>query len=94
MARDRYERTISGEEAREGYLFVSKDALAFFPPVGEAFELGAEPVPRTVALETRDCQCRGPEKPHRHWFIRWHGLKAGERIAVWREGEVYRVQRH
>jgi len=32
---DGYERRISAEEAREGYLFVEKARLSFFPPLGQ-----------------------------------------------------------
>lgn len=80
-----YTRVVSKEEEKEGYLFVLKDRLAFFPLAGQAFDLVNGAVTRKAALESYDCECRGPEEPHRHYFIRWDGLKAGDQITVRRD---------
>jgi hypothetical protein len=82
MTGPRYERRVSGEEASEGYLFVLKEALRFFPPAGEPFALLDAGQPRSATVESYPCTCRGPEKPHEHWFIRRPGLRAGERVAI------------
>lgn len=88
---DTYERKISSEEAAEGYVFILKDRLDFFPPINEPFELldGSDRSKSTV--EARDCTCRGPEKPHQHYFIRRPGLVRGSKVTLSREGAAYRL---
>lgn len=83
-----YERRISSEEAREGYILVLKSRLGFFPAVGTPFEMTCGGRSRRVKVEARACTCRGPHKPHEHYFIRWPGLQKGERIKV-RKGGAY-----
>lgn len=82
-----YERRLSGTEAREGRIMVLKSALGCFPPVGEAFELGGLGRTTRVAVEAEPCVCRGPEKPHEHYFIAWPGLEAGARVRIEPVGE-------
>ena len=86
---DRYERRISADEAREGYVLVEKRALGFFPAEGEAFRLDW----REARVESYACTCRGPERPHRHWFVRADGVRAGDRVVVERRGAGYRLVR-
>ena len=88
---DTYERKISAEEATEGYVFILKDRLAFFPPINEPFELLDGSARSKAAVEARDCTCRGPEKPHQHYFIRRRGLTKGTKVTLTREGSVYRL---
>lgn len=92
MAADAYERRVSAEEAREGYLLVLKDRLRFFPPVGEPFVLATPAGPLEARVEAEPCTCRGPELPHEHWRIRLAGLARGARVRVTREGEGYRLE--
>ena len=92
MARDFYERKISSEEAREGYIFVEKSSLAFFPPVGQAFDLADGGGTTQATVEARDCECRGPEKPHQHYFIRRGGLAQGSRWRFVAHGGGYALQ--
>lgn len=92
MARDSYERKISSEEAREGYILVEKAALGFFPPIGRAFELAGGGGTASARVEARDCECRGPEKPHQHYFIRRGGLAQGSRWRLTRDGGAYRLE--
>lgn len=75
---DVYRRRVSVEEAREGYLLVEKRALAFFPPVGERFELDG----RDVAVRAVPCECRGPDRPHEHYRIEGLRLERGREVAV------------
>ncbi|MGE3075320.1 MAG: hypothetical protein AB7N24_16305 [Dehalococcoidia bacterium] len=93
MARMCYERKVSSEEAREGYLLVEKTALGFFPPVGQQFDLSAPGGRRRTQVEARHCECRGPEKPHEHYFIRADGLERGSRWKFERSGDTYRLSR-
>ena len=77
-----YCRTISYEEARDGYFMVLKDQLSFFPISGTAFEVLNGGLSAMVTVESYACECRGPDKPHRHYFVRWKGLRAGDRITL------------
>ena len=80
-----YDRTISAEEAKEGYVMILKDCLSFFPLAGRPFEVSSGSTARTVRVESYRCECRGPEKPHEHYFLRWNGLRKGDRILVQRD---------
>ena len=77
-----YCRTISQEEAAEGYFMVLKDQLAFFPLGGSSFELSQGASNWTAKVESRPCTCRGSDKPHRHYFVHCGGLKTGDTITV------------
>jgi hypothetical protein len=81
-----YSRKVASEEAREGYIMVLKGALAFFPALGKPFEMRRGRSTRAVRIESRPCTCRGPDKPHEHYFIRWNGLNTGDRIAIRKKG--------
>lgn len=88
-----YSRRVSTEESREGYLLVEKARLAFFPPPGTPFELVLHPDTHAAAVESYACQCRGPQKPHEHYFVRVPGLAKGERVTIHREGAAYVIER-
>ncbi|HLE33259.1 MAG TPA: hypothetical protein VJB38_11695 [Bacteroidota bacterium] len=87
MKPDLYSRTISPDEEKKGYFFVLKDRLSFFPLVGRVFELQSGKSVRKVKLESYHCECRGPEAPHDHYFVRWEDLKKGDRILVQRDAK-------
>lgn len=80
-----YQRPVSEEEAREGYVLVLKDALGFFPALGRPFEIRQGGIIKSSSLEARSCQCRGPEKPHDHYFFRWDSLRRGDIVVVQRD---------
>jgi len=82
-----YQRTVSEEEAREGYVFVLKESLGFFPALGRQFEVQMGGRIRQCMLEARACQCRGPEKPHDHYFFRWEALRRGDAVVVQRDSK-------
>jgi len=77
-----YSRRISSEEAKKGYVLVLKNALSMFPAQGKPFELHGGTQPRKAAVESYHCQCQGPDLPHDHYFIRWEGLKRGDRVTI------------
>ena len=77
-----YSRKISSEEAREKYVLVLKNKLPLFPPLGEPFHLVHDNVSIRARVESYRCICRGPDLPHEHYFIRWKGLKIGDRIEI------------
>ena len=77
-----YSRKISSEEARENYILVYKDKLAFFPTPGRQFEVTHGAMHKRAKVESYPCACRGPEAPHEHYFIRWDGLKQGDTVFI------------
>jgi len=77
-----YSKKISSEEVREGYFLVLKNKLSTFPPQRHPFNLVGGGVLRRVSVESYPCQCRGPELPHEHYFVRWSGLKQGQRVII------------
>ena len=82
-----YSRKISSKEAQENFIFVLKNKLSFFPPLGNDFELKAENVSKKVKVESYSCTCRGPDRPHEHYFISWEGLEAGDKIEITKDSE-------
>lgn len=93
MPASSYTRKPSAEEAREGYLLILKDKRAFFPPIGEEWELADGAERRRVALEAEHCECRGPELPHEHYRLRLPGLEQGRAVTIRRDGVRYRLER-
>jgi MOSC domain-containing protein YiiM len=87
-----FERVASPEEAREGYLLVEKRRLAFFPAMGERFELRGPGGARAAMVETRACRCRGPEKAHEHYFVRQASIEARSRWRFSRGSDGYRIE--
>jgi len=85
MKEELYNRTISAEESKEGYFMILKDRLSFFPMIGRAFELQSGSAAREARVESYHCECRGPDKPHDHYFVRWNDLKKGDQIVVRRD---------
>ncbi|MGA9406504.1 MAG: hypothetical protein WBW71_05150 [Bacteroidota bacterium] len=77
-----YERKISSEEAMNGYFLVLKNRLPFFPSIGSPFSVNVGAVKKKTVVESYHCECRGPEEPHDHYFVRWPGLAKGDRIFV------------
>ena len=80
--KDIYSRKISSKEAREDFIFVLKNKLSFFPPLNDVFELADDDSSKDVILESYPCTCRGPDRPHEHYFISWEGLEAGDIIEI------------
>lgn len=84
---DSYARRVGSQEAREGRIAVMKAALSVFPPVGQPFRATVEGKKRELRLEAYPCTCRGPEKPHEHWYISWPGIRQGDTVTFSRGGE-------
>lgn len=85
---DRFSRKISSEELKKGYIFILKDKLSFFPPRGKAFTLCQGEKEKKVFVESYRCTCRGPQLEHEHYFIRWEGVRFGEKITITRDEKV------
>jgi hypothetical protein len=81
-----YARRVSSEEARAGYILILNSRLSFFPPVGSPFRMKHGSTARKVKVEAIPCTCRGPERPHEHYVIRWSGLKKGQAVTVRKDG--------
>lgn len=77
-----YSRKISSKEAEDGFIFVLKNSLSFFPPLEEDFILKEDDTSSIVRVDSYPCTCRGPDLPHKHYFINWEGLMAGNKIEI------------
>lgn len=77
-----YSRKISATEAKNGFIFILKNKLSVFPPEGNEFKLINDDLNKDVKIESYPCTCRGPERPHEHYFIRWNGLNAGDKVNI------------
>lgn len=67
---------------------ILKNKLSFFPPLGGSFEILFENKPKFVGIESYPCTCRGPQLPHEHYFIRWSGLKTGDKVEIEKSSEI------
>lgn len=77
-----YSRKISSKEAYNDFIFILKNKLSLFPDLENIFELNDGNSSREVKVESYPCTCRGPDQPHEHYFIRWEGLEAGDKIEI------------
>ena len=82
-----YSRKISSKEAQEDFIFILKSKLSFFPPLGTNFMLSNENISREVLVESYPCTCRGPDRPHEHYFISWEGLESGNKVEIIKDSE-------
>jgi len=81
-----YRRKISREEAEEGYIFITKEALKIFPPIDRKFYLVENKKETAAKVRAVSCICMGPEQPHQHYHLYYQPLKKGE-VVVIRSGE-------
>lgn len=82
MPKNSYSRKISGKEADNNFIFILKNNLSFFPPLGDNFVIKGNDVSCEVQVESYPCTCRGPDLPHEHYFIKWEGLEAGNKLEI------------
>ncbi len=90
MAGDTYERKLGSDEAARKYIFITKEALEFFPRAGDEFKIragGSEFAARVVAVE---CACMGPDKPHEHYNIDASNFK--DKVA-WKRGTLIKIKK-
>ena len=85
---ERYSRKISAEEAKKGHIFILKDKLLYFPSRGKPFVLCEREQEKSVLVESYRCTCRGPQLPHEHYFIRWNGVRFGDRITITKDEKI------
>jgi hypothetical protein len=84
---------LSSEERREGYLLILKDWLAFFPPVGQQFQIKVDGVAAVGRIDAESCECRGPELPHEHYRLQVPGLDHVRSVTVNRQADTYVLTR-
>ncbi len=80
--KDNYSRKISSNEAEKGFIFILKNKLSFFPPLNQKFQLIDDEITKEVHIHSYPCTCRGPDKPHEHYFIEFKGLETGNKIEI------------
>ena len=75
-------QTVSRKTPGDGRLEITKAAASRVERLGDSFaiDLGGERVPGT--LGTFACTCRGPDKPHVHYFLESEALRALEPGSV------------
>jgi hypothetical protein len=71
----RYEKRISSEEARGGFILILKDNLRDFPPVGTSFPIMYRGIKYTSRVNSINCTCAGPKKPHQHYHLIIRGVR-------------------
>ncbi len=77
-----YSRKISAKEANDDFILILKNYLSFFPQLGKAFMITGDGFSSEVRVESYPCTCRGPNLPHEHYFIKWEGLKPGNKLEI------------
>ncbi|MBN1352849.1 hypothetical protein JXJ21_25900 [candidate division KSB1 bacterium] len=76
MAKEQtYQRKVSAEEVQEGYIFILKDFIKFFPKPNVPFKLKVDGDEYDTHVEIVDCWCMGPNKPHVHYRISIRSLQ-------------------
>ncbi len=55
---------------------VTNDALQVFPRVGKPFTLELNRKKFTSSIYAQSCQCRGPGKPHEHYWLNTKEISA------------------
>jgi hypothetical protein len=99
LQKDVYSKKITSEEEQKHFVLILKDRLSFFPIQGKAFRLVHNGQPKKAKVESYPCDCRGPDEPHSHYFVRSGGLRAGDRVVIQRDSKggtryFLHVQRH
>ena len=64
-----YTRRLSSTELKTGFIMILKDSLKLFPKVGEKFRLRVKGKEFEASVTKIPCKCRGPDKPHFHWYL-------------------------
>lgn len=86
MADKVYARRISGEEAKERFIFITKDALSKFPSLDVQFRLVFEEQEYTAIISAVSCDCVGTWHEHFHlkvdeWFEK-NNIQKGAQIEM------------
>ena len=87
-SKDIYSRKISKSEADNNFIFILKNKLSFFPPLGENFILKSDDSYYNVKVKSYPCTCRGPDLPHEHYFITWEDLEPENRVEIEKNSSI------
>lgn len=77
-----YRRKISKEEADEGYILITKEALKMFPEKDRKFYLVENKKETPAKIRAVSCICMGPEQPHQHYHLVYGPLTKGETVII------------
>ena len=83
-----YKRKLSAEEAEGSFIFILKNFLSMFPPVGEPFQLRVKDEIFNVHIDGVSCLCVGPDKPHEHYRI---DTKSFKELLNWKRRETVTI---
>jgi hypothetical protein len=68
-------RTVSRKTPLDGRLEITKVGAARLGGLGDGFEIAIGEEHAPARLGTMECTCRGPERPHVHYFLESTALK-------------------
>ena len=68
-------RTVSRKTPVDGRLEITRVGAARLGGLGDGFELAIGDEHAPARLGTMECTCRGPERPHVHYFLESTALK-------------------
>jgi hypothetical protein len=69
-------------KGRDGSTIYNDHHKAAFPSIGSPFSVKVGRREKKAAVDSYHCECRGPEEPHEHYFVRWPGLVKGDRLII------------
>lgn len=64
-----YKRKISAEEAMLGKILITKNMWKHLPQPGAQMRVRFHGAKLPVTIEAIACTCRGPLKPHEHYYF-------------------------
>ena len=88
-------RTVSRKTALDGRLEITKIGAVRLGGLGDGFEVAIGDDYAPARLGTMECTCRGPERPHVHYFLESTALKqleAGQEVELDFEGFGNRIR--
>ena len=68
-------RTVSRKTSVDGRLEITRIGAARLGGIGDGFQLAIGDEHAPARLATMECTCRGPERPHVHYFLESPALK-------------------
>lgn len=68
-------RTVSRKTPMDGRLEITKVGAARLGGIGDGFQIAIGDEQAPARLGTMECTCRGPERPHVHYFLESPMLK-------------------
>ena len=78
-------RNVSRKTPGDGMIEITKPVAEMLRMRGSEFDVRTPAGEGRTLLTSMACTCRGPEKPHEHWFLRselFRSLIPGTEIAI------------